>query len=141
MANEATPVELYGQNNSGDKRRFTCASGAAIAKGTLLVMTDPRTAVAHSAATSYGLFAGIAAMDKEASDGSTTISVYTNGKFDLLANGGGAIAVGQNVKMSGQNCIAPITIASDIISGMVLGTAMEAAAAGVSETIAVKVKL
>ena len=68
-------VELYGQNNDGDPRRYTVASGVAIPKGTVLAMTDPRTAAAHSA--SGQAVAGVAAMAKSATDGSVSISAWT----------------------------------------------------------------
>ena len=85
MANEAKKVELYGSNCEGDVRRYTCADANAITKGTLLVLSDPRTA--SGGATSGAQFAGIAAVDKEASDGSTSIGCWTNGIFELTATG------------------------------------------------------
>jgi len=63
MANEATKVELYGQNNDGCPRRYTCAEDVTINKGTLLVLSDPRTAAAHESTGQY--LAGIAAMEKK----------------------------------------------------------------------------
>lgn len=86
MANEWTKVELYGQNNDGDPRRYTVASGVAIAKGTLLIFGAGRTAVAHAAGVG-GYIAGVAAMDKSATDLSTSISAWTNGIFDVTASG------------------------------------------------------
>ena len=86
MANEWTKVELYGQNNDGDPRRYTVASGVAISKGTLLIISDPRTASAHTTA-SGAYMAGVAAMDKSATDPSTSISAWTNGVFEAKASG------------------------------------------------------
>jgi len=93
MANEITKVELLGQNNDGNPLRFTVASGTAISKGTLLAMTDPRTAIAHS--SEGQAIAGIAAMDKSSTDGSTSISVWTNWIFEVKCSG--TITVGQGV--------------------------------------------
>lgn len=96
MVNELTVVELYGANNDGDKRRYTCASGTAITKGTLLTLTDNRTAIAASG-TSGALCAGIAAMDKANNDNSTSISAWTNGIFKAVASQ--AIVVGNPLKV------------------------------------------
>lgn len=101
MAREAVPVELYGVNGNGDRRRFTCASGVKISKGTILVLSDPRTAAAST--TAGDLFAGIASMDKEANDLSTSISAWENGVFDMSASG--AIAIGALVVSAGNNYV------------------------------------
>jgi hypothetical protein len=87
MAAEAVTIELLGVV-PGCPVRYTCADGAAIAKGTLLKITDPRTVSAHSGIDQP--IAGIAAHEKVISDGSTTISVYTNGIFDMTAAAAGA---------------------------------------------------
>jgi len=137
MANEATIVELLGANNSGDKRRYTCADATAITKGTLLRLLDPRTA--SGAILTGAIFAGIASMDKEASDGSTSISCWTNGIFEIKASG--AIAIGAKVKMAGlpANSVMQIDSVQDPISSfaIIVGTALETAAA--DEVINVRV--
>ena len=46
---------------------WTCADGTAIDKGTLLVLSDPSTVAAHSAADQ--MFGGILTRDKIANDG------------------------------------------------------------------------
>ena len=72
---------------------FTVADGTAILKGALLTMTDPRTAIATTAAAAK--IAGIAATDKIASDGRTRLGVFRKGIFDMAACG--AIALGNSV--------------------------------------------
>ena len=70
---------------------FTCADGTGIEKGALLEMTDPMTV-----ATANGdadVLAGIAAEEKIADDGKTTIPVYLRGVFRMLVEG--ALAVGE----------------------------------------------
>lgn len=134
MAREATPVELYGQNNGGDKRRYTCTDTPAITKGTFLKFADPRTA---SASTGTGdTFAGIAAMDKEASDGSLSISAWTNGIFEMVASG--AITAGQKVKTAAPGNYVMVCQEADISSyAVVVGVALETASD--NETINVRV--
>jgi len=129
MANEAVIIELLG--NKGDPIRMTCASGTAIAKGTLMKLTDPRTA---SASSSTDIFAGIAAMEKSSSDESTSISLYTKGIFDLrTAN---AVTAGQLVSLSGANLI-KTAVATDVEQGKIVGKALETSTE--PETIAVAV--
>lgn len=134
MAYEATKVELT--NNTGFPRRFTCADGVAIAKGALLKMTDPRTAALADGVADP--IAGIASMDKEASDGSTSISVYTDGIFEMKASG--AITIGAPVVSSSTANHVSMVSGIGIASGAaVIGYAMEAAAD--AEVINVRVRV
>ena len=131
MANEAVIIELLG--NGGDPIRFTVADGATIEKGTLLKLADPRTA---SASSSDGdICVGIAAAEKVANDGSTTLAAYTNGIFDLTDSGSG-ISVGLPVTIGGANLI-KAAAAGEAETGDIFGYALETASA--SEVIAVRV--
>lgn len=86
MANEATKVELYGHNSAGEVMPFTISSSVAIPKGSLMVLSaSPRTASIHSAANQ--VFVGVASSEKDASDTSTQLGVWTNGVFDMAASG------------------------------------------------------
>ena len=131
MANEAVIIELLG--NGGDPVRFTVADGATIEKGTLLKLTDPRTAIASSADNDP--FCGIAAAEKVASDGSVTLAAYTKGIFDLKDSGSG-ITVGATVNVGGANLVIA-SAAADLLTGSVVGRALETASA--AEVIAVAV--
>lgn len=120
MANEATPIELLGNNSAGEQLRFTCADGTAITKGTILKLTNPRTASIASATTDK--IVGIAAMDKEANDGSTEISVYTNGVFEMAASG--SISAGGRVeKTNGANNEVQASTSTD--PAVVIGIALD----------------
>jgi len=81
MASEAVIIELLG--NAGNPVRFTVADGTAVPKGTIMKITDPRSAVPSAA--NGDPFAGIASTEKVASDGSTTLALYTCGIFDMSA--------------------------------------------------------
>ena len=139
MSNEAVTIELFGEGGSkGRPIRYTCADGASISKGTLLKLTDPRTVSASSAAGE--IFAGIAAADKLANDGSTNLAVWTDGIFDLQCNGS-AITAGQAVVLSGANLIRPV-LATDtqlISSCVIIGQALESTSAGTAEAINVRI--
>ncbi len=129
MADEATPVELYGENEGGAQRRFTCASGVTIVKGTVLKLVDPRTAAA-SAGTA-DVFAGIASMDKESGlDASTSISCWENGIFEMKASG--AIVIGAPVQTAtgGLNTVmAALTGPAGSSGAQIVGYALETASA------------
>lgn len=133
MADEATIITLLG--NGGDPIRFTVADGAGIAKGALMKISGDNTA---AAATADGdLLVGIAAAEKVASDGSTTLSVYTNGIFDMTVDGSNTVTLGYPVKCDGANLVSDADEAGAFGSSEVIGYAMEAGST--DEVIAVRV--
>ena len=62
---------------------FKCADGTGIAKGAVLKLTESMTAIINSGAKDP--IAGIAAAEKIANDGITTIPVYLGGIFKMVA--------------------------------------------------------
>lgn len=85
MANEWTPVELYGLNNDGNPRSYTISDGVAVSKGAVLSLLAGRIA---SAALATDLsFAGVASEDHKAGVGVTRISAWTDGVFNATASG------------------------------------------------------
>lgn len=106
---------------------FTCADGTGIEKGAILKMTDPRTAALADG--DGDVIAGIAAAEKIANDGNTTIPVYREGWFKVLA-GVGSITVGLTLDThastgaTNEVAIAPAT------TGHRLGFALESAGDG-----------
>ncbi len=130
MANEAVIIELLG--NGGDPVRYTVVDSVAIEKGTILAMSDVRAAIPSTAAGGSGsAFAGIAAAEKVASDGSTTLAAYTYGIFDLAAST--AITVGQYLSLAGINYVKNATAAEALFN--LVGVSMETGSIG--EVIAV----
>lgn len=69
---------------------FKCADGTGIAKGAILKLTESMTAIITSG--QGDMVAGIAAEEKIADDGKTTIKVYMGGIFKGTA--GAAVAIG-----------------------------------------------
>jgi len=130
MANEATIIELSGMNPI----RFTCADGTNISKGTLLKLSGDYTVVATDAAGD--IYAGVAAHDKEASDGSTEIGVHVPGQMNVFDMKAGAITVanGSILAISGANLVC-LAVEAQTVTGAVVGKAVEAASA--SEVIRV----
>lgn len=66
---------------------MTVADGATIEKGTILTLSDPNTAAACT--TDTAIVAGIAAEEKIANDGKTTLAVYKRGIFKGTIGAGG----------------------------------------------------
>jgi len=133
MANEAVIIELF---NGGRPIRFTCADGTGIEKGTLMELTDPRTVIANT--NDAAPVVGIAAAEKVASDGSTTIAVYTDGIFDMLTDAG-TDTVGALVANSATENTVETADAADILAGAVVGKLLETA--GAAEVAAVRINL
>ena len=81
MANEAVIIELLGATK-GRPINWQIPDASAIPKGTIMKSVtggDRKCA----ATTADDPFAGIAAMEKVANDGSETMTLYTHGIFDL----------------------------------------------------------
>lgn len=131
MANEATIIELM---NGGRPIRFTCADGTGIPKGTLLGLSDDRTVSVSTAADTP--LVGIAASEKVADDGSTTIAAYTDGIFELLSDVGTDSAGAMMTSNSADNVIATAE-AADLLNGSTIGFLLQDAAS--NERVAVRV--
>lgn len=132
MANEAVIVELLG-NPKGQPVSFLCDDGVGIEKGTILWFTDNRK-VSGASASPGQPFAGIAATEKVANDGSTHIGCYTCGIFDCYAQS--AVTNGAYCKLSGLNMIATPT-AAEIDSGFAMGKVLETVTAADTVQVAV----
>lgn len=135
MAREAVKVEQYGQDGDGQAVRYTCASNAAIVKGTFLKFADGRVA---SASTGTGdMFAGFAATAKSATDLSTSISAVTNGIYNLTASR--AIVAGDLVQTAVPgNYVIPLA-ANTSSKAIIVGVALDSVAA--TESVNVRVNL
>ena len=130
MVNEAVIIELLG--NKGDPIQYNCVDGDSFPKGTILKLSDNREVDLSSADAE--ICAGICAAEKVANDGATTVSVYTNGIFDLLSTG--VIGVGVPVTIGGANTI-KAAAAGEGETGDICGYAL--AAFGGAETQSVRI--
>jgi hypothetical protein len=115
-------------------RRYTVADANAIAKGTVLALTDPKTAAASSA--DNDVFAGIAMEEKVANDGKVEIGAALDGDWLLKASAAG-ITVGADVVIAGANTVKNCTTLDDE-KGYAVGKALETTAG--SETILVSLR-
>ena len=131
MANEAVIIELF---NGGRPIAFTCADGVDIAKGTLMELSGDRIVIANT--NDNAPVVGIAAHEKVASDGSTRISVYTDGIFDMKSDGGTDV-VGTVMANSATENIIQTGDANDLLQNSWIGYYVEAGTAGGVEAVRV----
>lgn len=130
MANEPTKVVLFGDSGEGRTDSATCADGTNIPKWSLLTYSDPFTvAIAVDAGLQIRTPAGVSIMEKEASDGSTSVSFVTDGVIDATASD--AITVGQKVVCAGENKVrAASTAEAGSSFALIFGVARETATHG-----------
>lgn len=126
-------------DGKGQITRYTIGDTVAIEKYDILKFSGAYTVAKATAANDK--MAGIAAEEKVANDGATTIGVYTNGIFDIQV--GGAVAIGEQVAFSGANAagimeLKKYTTLDDEI-GETLGKALELNGATETNQIAIKV--
>jgi hypothetical protein len=109
---------------------FTVADGTGINKGSLLKATSPRTA-SQSDGTD-DLCAGIAATEKIASDGRTTLGVIVGPGDEFIAQASGTITVGDSVgTISGfSNFVASNANTADLSGFKRLGFALQSVTNG-----------
>ena len=87
MAHEWVLIERL-----SDPIDFTVADTPGIEKGTLMRLTDPRTAVAVSA--SGQIIAGVLAREKVSGDGRTRVALFQNGIFRVFSSGATVLGEG-----------------------------------------------
>lgn len=88
-------AEVVNYDNNNGTYYFTVDAGANIPKGSFVVLiADPRTVTAQT--SNDNVFIGIAAADKDPTDGSTLLAIHTRGIFDCVADG--AITLGAFVR-------------------------------------------
>ena len=117
MANEWVLIERLSEPVD-----FTVADTPGIEKGTLMTLTDPRTAVAVSA--SGQIIAGVLAREKISGDGRTRSPLFQRGVFTMTSAVGPTIVAGSLVTTSGANFIRLATSAEAIL-GKVVGKALQ----------------
>ena len=130
MANETILVQRLQDRLS----TVVVADGTAIEKGTILQLTDANIGSPSSADGEF--FAGIAASEKVANDGSTSLAVWTKGVFDIKLTAA-TVAAGEPVKIAGANLAAIADDATIANSREIIGYAMQDGVA--SEVIQVMV--
>jgi len=106
---------------------FTCANATAIPKGTIVRLTDPMTASAADGDNQK--IAGIAAEEKVANDGKTTIAVYQKGIFKGYAGAAG-VGIGDAIITDVGTGDTNELVSADVNSENPVGRALEVAVDG-----------
>jgi hypothetical protein len=108
---------------------MTCADGTGIEKGAILKLTDPATVATTTGDTDP--CAGIAAVEKIASNGQTKIAVHTEGIFRGFAGAAGVTAGAALITDTATGAANELVIA-DINSEYIVGYSLETATDGES---------
>lgn len=131
MTNEAAIIELF---NGGRPIRYTCADNTTILKGSLLELSGDRTV--QLATTATACFVGVAAAEKVADDGATTIAAYTDGIFDMVSDAGTDV-VGTVMALSAADNVIESGLAADLLTGAAVGYYLEAGTNAGTEAVRV----
>ena len=113
MADEAVPI--VGPYEIQD---FLVPTSTAVEQGSVLMFSGNYAV----ASTGTGVFAGIAATEKTATDGKTQLGLWVKGTFDVLCHG--IIPSGSIVAISGSN-IVKIAGEADFPTGAAFGKLLE----------------
>jgi hypothetical protein len=103
---------------------FTCADGTGIPKGSILEISDPMTVTITNGDDDKII--GIAAGEKIADDGNTTIQVHVEGIFRGFAGAAG-VTVGRAIITDSATGAANELVIADANSEGIVGTALETA--------------
>lgn len=106
---------------------FNCADGTGIEKGAILKLTDNMTVELADGDTD--IVAGIAAAEKIAGNGITTIPVYTDGIFQGYAGAAG-VSVGDAIITDVSTGDTNELVSADVNSENIVGRAYETATDG-----------
>ena len=119
---------LYLLGNNGDRIPYVVADGSAIAVGDFLELADNRVVTAHSTNVDTPIV-GIAAHEKVANDGHTSITAITNCVFKATVDGAGC-TIGDEVSMGSSAGEVELASSLDGEKGWAVGRAEQTATAG-----------
>jgi len=128
---------MYLLGNNGDRIPYDVADASAIAIGDFLELADNRIVTAHAGNVDTPIV-GIAAFEKVANDGHTTMTAITNCVYKATVLAGGTTTIGDEVSMG--NASGEINLASSLDGekGWAVGRAEQTA--GAAETVAIRSK-
>ena len=136
MADEATNVVLLG--NQGDPVEVIVATGTAIAKNSVMRLSDTPKTAAISA--SGGIMIGILESEKTTTDGLTKVAVLTHCIADLTCGAGETMVLGAPVHMGAVVNEVDVATADTVeASALVVGIALETVAGNGTGTVLIKV--
>lgn len=128
---------IYLLGNNGDRIPYVVADASAIAAGDFLELADNRIVTAHAGNADTPIV-GIAAHEKVANDGHTSITAITNCVFKATVIAGGSTTIGDEVSMGAAAGEINLASSLDGEKGWAVGRAEQNAAAG--ETVFIRSK-
>jgi len=132
---QATIMHLLG--NNGDRIPYIVADASVIAKGDILVLSDPMTVTAATTNVDVPVV-GVAAHEKVANDGNTQMTAITNAVIKCTTVAGGSATIGDHVSLAATAGTVNLSTTLDNEKGWSVGYALEDA--GASETFAVRMR-
>lgn len=114
--------------NNGDRIPYVVANGSTIALGDFLELADNRVVTAHATNVDTPIV-GIAAHEKVANDGHTSITAITNCVFKATVDGAGC-TIGDEVSMGSTAGEVETSTSLDDEKGWSVGRAEQTAAGG-----------
>ena len=130
-----TTTIMYLLGNNGDRIPYLVADASTIAKGDVLELEDNGIVIAQTNADTPVV--GIAAHEKVANDGNTSITAITNCVAKMTIVGGGSATFGDTVSMDATNNEINLATSLDDEKGWSIGWAMDTGSAG--ETVPVRI--
>lgn len=134
MADEAIIVELLG--NKGDPIRYKIGDSLSIEKGSLMEIKAGAVREVIQSTNVDVPIAGIAAHEKVANDGQTSMAVYTNGIFQMKCITT-QLEIGDYASASATDNNLTLSSTLDLEKGWTVGYAMETIATGATGMIRV----
>ena len=121
---------LYLLGNNGDRIPYVVADGSTIALGDFLELADNRVVTAHAGNVDTPIV-GIAAHEKKASDGHTSMTAITNCVFKATTKAAtGATTIGDEVSMGSAAGVIDAASTLDGEKGWSVGRAEQTVGAG-----------
>ena len=115
--------------NNGDRIQFTVADATVIAKGDILVLSDPMTVTAATTAADVPVV-GVAAHEKVTLDGHLSMTAITNAVIKVTVVAGGSATIGDHVSLSATAGEVDLSTSLDIEKGWDVGMSYEDGGAG-----------
>lgn len=128
---------MYLLGNNGDRIPYIVANASTIAKGDILVLSDPMTVTAATAAADVPVV-GVAAHEKVANDGHISMAAITNAVIKVTVEGSSSVTIGDEVSLT--TTAGEVNAAStlDDEKGWSIGYSLEDGASG--HTVAVRMR-
>ena len=115
--------------NNGDRIEFIVDNASTIAKGDILVLSDPMTVTAATTAADVPVV-GVAAHEKVANDGHLSMTAITNAVIKVKIEGSSSATIGDYVSLTTTAGEVNLSSTLDVEKGWAVGYSYEDGASG-----------